>query len=114
MAEIKSEPNIKVKDCRENLLPHLESLERMMKLPVVEAAIVQGQGVYGKVKGIYYIFFIICFKILLIEVKVNHKFSVLVMLINKTAYNSHTLILPHGVIFKLMIKVQIDNYYYYP
>lgn len=32
------------------LLPHLESLERMMKLPMVEAAWNQGQGVYGKVK----------------------------------------------------------------
>lgn len=32
------------------LLPHLESLERMMKLPVVEAAWCQSQGVYGKVK----------------------------------------------------------------
>lgn len=52
MAEVKSEPNMQVSDCRENLLPHLESLERMMKLPVVEAAIVQGQEVYGKFKGI--------------------------------------------------------------
>ncbi len=34
-----------------SLLPHLESLERMMKLPVVGAAWQQGQGVYGKVKG---------------------------------------------------------------
>lgn len=33
------------------LLPHLESLERMMKLPMVEAAWTQGQGVYGKVRG---------------------------------------------------------------
>lgn len=33
------------------LLPHLESLEKMMKLPVVEAAWLQGQDVYGKVKG---------------------------------------------------------------
>jgi perilipin-2 len=33
------------------LLPHLESLERMMKLPMVEAAWSQGQGVYGKVRG---------------------------------------------------------------
>lgn len=36
---------------QEGLLPHLESLERMMKLPCVEAAWQQGQGVYGKVKG---------------------------------------------------------------
>uniref|UniRef100_A0A1L8DZ71 Putative lipid storage droplet-2 n=1 Tax=Nyssomyia neivai TaxID=330878 RepID=A0A1L8DZ71_9DIPT len=35
----------------QNLLPHLESFERMMKLPVVEAAWNQSQDVYGKVKG---------------------------------------------------------------
>lgn len=34
-----------------SVLPHLESWERMMKLPVVEAAWSQSQGVYGKVKG---------------------------------------------------------------
>lgn len=34
-----------------SLLPHLESLERMMKLPVVEAAWTQSQGVYDKVRG---------------------------------------------------------------
>lgn len=34
-----------------NLLPHLESLERMMKLPVVGAAWQQSQGVYEKVKS---------------------------------------------------------------
>lgn len=33
------------------LLPHLESIERLMKLPVVEATWNQGQDVYGKVKG---------------------------------------------------------------
>ncbi|KAJ6638396.1 Lipid storage droplets surface-binding protein 2 [Pseudolycoriella hygida] len=33
------------------LLPHLESFEKMMKLPVVEAAWHQGQDVYGKVKA---------------------------------------------------------------
>lgn len=33
------------------LLPQLESFERMMKLPVVEAAWNQSQDVYGKVKG---------------------------------------------------------------
>lgn len=33
------------------LLPHLESIERLMKLPVVEATWHQGQDVYGKVKG---------------------------------------------------------------
>lgn len=33
------------------LLPQLESFERMMKLPVVEAAWHQSQDVYGKVKG---------------------------------------------------------------
>lgn len=32
-------------------MPHLESLDRVMKLPVVEAAYNQGVGVYGKVKG---------------------------------------------------------------
>lgn len=39
------------------LLPHLESLEKMMKLPVVEAAWHQGQDVYGKVKGMYCVYF---------------------------------------------------------
>ena len=34
-----------------NLLPHLESIERLMKLPVVEATWHQSQDVYGKVKG---------------------------------------------------------------
>lgn len=34
-----------------NLLPHLESIERLMKLPVVEATWQQSQDVYGKVKG---------------------------------------------------------------
>lgn len=33
------------------LLPHLESLERIIKLPVVGAAWDKGQDVYGKVKG---------------------------------------------------------------
>lgn len=33
------------------LLPHLESIERLMKLPVVEATWHQSQDVYGKVKG---------------------------------------------------------------
>lgn len=33
------------------LLPHLESFEKMLKLPVVEAAWSQGQDVYGRVKG---------------------------------------------------------------
>lgn len=41
----------KYSDDGTHLLPHLESLERMMKLPMVEAAWQQGQGVYGKVKG---------------------------------------------------------------
>lgn len=35
----------------DTLLPHLESWERMMKLPVVEAAWTQSQGVYDKVRG---------------------------------------------------------------
>lgn len=34
-----------------NLLPHLESLERMLQLPVVGAAWQQSQGVYEKVKS---------------------------------------------------------------
>lgn len=33
------------------LLPHLESFEKMLKLPVVEAAWHQSQDVYGRVKG---------------------------------------------------------------
>lgn len=33
------------------LLPHLESFEKMLKLPVVEAAWNQSQDVYGRVKG---------------------------------------------------------------
>ncbi|XP_037938160.1 lipid storage droplets surface-binding protein 2 isoform X3 [Teleopsis dalmanni] len=39
-----------VKDTQ-NLLPHLESLERIIKLPVVGAAWDKSQDVYGKVKG---------------------------------------------------------------
>jgi len=34
-----------------DLLPHLESLERIIKLPVVNAAWDKSQDVYGKVKG---------------------------------------------------------------
>lgn len=33
------------------ILPHLESFEKMLKLPVLEAAWHQGQDVYGRVKG---------------------------------------------------------------
>lgn len=33
------------------LLPHLESFDKMLKLPVVEAAWHQSQDVYGRVKG---------------------------------------------------------------
>lgn len=33
------------------LLPHLESIEKMMKLPVLEAAWNSSQDVYGKVKS---------------------------------------------------------------
>jgi hypothetical protein len=40
-----------VKSDDASLLPHLESWERMMKLPVVEAAWTQSQGVYDKVRG---------------------------------------------------------------
>lgn len=35
------------------LLPHLESIERLMKLPVVEATWNQSQDVYGRVKGTF-------------------------------------------------------------
>lgn len=38
------------KDAKD-LLPHLESLERIIKLPVVNAAWDKSQDVYGKVKG---------------------------------------------------------------
>lgn len=41
---------IETKDSQ-NLLPHLESLERIIKLPVVGAAWDKSQDVYGKVKG---------------------------------------------------------------
>jgi hypothetical protein len=34
-----------------SLLPHLESWDRVMKFPVVEAAWHQSQGVYDKVRG---------------------------------------------------------------
>lgn len=59
MTEVNSESNIQVDECRENIFPHLESLERMMKIPVVEAAIVQGQEVYCKVKGGSYGFYLV-------------------------------------------------------
>lgn len=38
--------------CNDNtgILPHLESFDKMLKLPMVEAAWNQSQGVYGKVK----------------------------------------------------------------
>lgn len=38
--------------CNDNtgILPHLESFDKMLKLPVVEAAWNQSQDVYGKVK----------------------------------------------------------------
>lgn len=45
-----SNDNAQEKDTQ-SLLPHLESLERMMNLPVVGAAWQQSQDVYGKVKG---------------------------------------------------------------
>ncbi|XP_061401932.1 lipid storage droplets surface-binding protein 2-like [Musca vetustissima] len=41
---------VEAKDTQ-NLLPHLESLERIIKLPVVGAAWDKSQDVYGKVKG---------------------------------------------------------------
>lgn len=46
--------NITNSDCAA-LLPHLESFEKMLKLPVVEAAWNQSQGVYGRVKGKYHL-----------------------------------------------------------
>ncbi|XP_055843231.1 lipid storage droplets surface-binding protein 2 isoform X2 [Episyrphus balteatus] len=47
---VSSNDNAQEKDTQ-SLLPHLESLERMMNLPVVGAAWQQSQDVYGKVKG---------------------------------------------------------------
>jgi len=47
---VATKDNAQEKDTQ-NLLPHLESLERMMNLPVVGAAWQQSQDVYGKVKG---------------------------------------------------------------
>lgn len=43
--------NLSLEQEKENLLPHLESLERIIKLPVVGAAWDKSQDVYGKVKG---------------------------------------------------------------
>lgn len=40
------------------LLPHLETFDKMLKLPVVEAAWHQGQDVYGRVKGEKIVFFV--------------------------------------------------------
>lgn len=39
--------------CNDNtgILLHLESWDKMMKIPVVDAAWHQSQGIYGKVKG---------------------------------------------------------------
>ncbi|XP_030567939.1 lipid storage droplets surface-binding protein 2 isoform X2 [Drosophila novamexicana] len=45
-----TEPIEPPKDAKD-LLPHLESLERIIKLPVVNAAWDKSQDVYGKVKG---------------------------------------------------------------
>ncbi|XP_055911404.1 lipid storage droplets surface-binding protein 2 isoform X3 [Eupeodes corollae] len=45
-----AQDNAQEKDTQ-SLLPHLESLERMMNLPMVGAAWQQSQDVYGKVKG---------------------------------------------------------------
>lgn len=42
---------------KDSLLPHLESFERFIQLPVVGAAWQQGQDVYEKVKGQYLLFF---------------------------------------------------------
>lgn len=55
MAEANSEKlngtNGTIQKADTSLLPHLESWERMMKLPVVEAAWSQSQGVYDKMRG---------------------------------------------------------------
>lgn len=45
-----TDPTEQPKDAKD-LLPHLESLERIIKLPVVNAAWDKSQDVYGKVKG---------------------------------------------------------------
>lgn len=34
-----------------SLLPHLESIDRLLSLPSISLAWTQSQGVYGKVKG---------------------------------------------------------------
>ncbi|XP_022231348.1 lipid storage droplets surface-binding protein 2 isoform X3 [Drosophila obscura] len=47
---VPSEQEQQPKDAKD-LLPHLESLERIIKLPVVNAAWDKSQDVYGKVKG---------------------------------------------------------------
>lgn len=39
------------------LLPHLESFEKMLQMPVVKAAWDQSQDVYGRVKGTWGFFF---------------------------------------------------------
>jgi perilipin-2 len=38
-------------DNSNELLPHLESFDRVLRIPVVEAAWNGGQDIYGKVKG---------------------------------------------------------------
>lgn len=43
----------KASEHQASLLPHLESLDRMLKLPVVDATWQQTQSVYGRVKGKY-------------------------------------------------------------
>jgi hypothetical protein len=45
-----SEKSVEVVECSP-ILPHLESWEKMMKLPVVEAAWHQSEEIYTKVKG---------------------------------------------------------------
>lgn len=49
MAAESNEKSVKKADVA--VLPHLESWERMMKLPVCEAAWTQGVGVYDKMRG---------------------------------------------------------------
>uniref|UniRef100_A0A1A9VHX0 Lipid storage droplets surface-binding protein 2 n=1 Tax=Glossina austeni TaxID=7395 RepID=A0A1A9VHX0_GLOAU len=50
MANVNAVSELQIKDAQ-NLLPHLESLERIIKLPVVGAAWDKSQDVYGKLKG---------------------------------------------------------------
>lgn len=48
---VSTTPTADATEPAKDLLPHLESLERIIKLPVVNAAWDKSQDVYGKVKG---------------------------------------------------------------